>query len=225
MKKNLCIIALLFSALTMSAREYQHSVGIIAGNSFGLSYKGYIRSQEHLIIETNLSTKLLAPGQYCVDAAAVVSAGKIKANTGDIWATVKAGSNNFLTVEASPNIYYQAQAADLPGAVLNWYAGGGLGVGCLWMASNDFKHINGFSEFWDDNIDLPAFKVDEHAVVGVEFCFKNAPLNLSIDFRPGCGEFIHVTANSLNGVTSAAAMVGMFFDWTAGVALRYRIGQ
>ncbi|MCQ2324833.1 MAG: hypothetical protein MJZ58_01420 [Paludibacteraceae bacterium] len=223
MKKNLFVVALLLCALTISAREYQHSVGIVAGNSFGLSYKGYVRGNEHFVIETNLTTKLLAPGSYSLGYAAAASAGNISAHTDDQWGTVEAGTNNFLTFEASPNFYYQAQAADLPGAVLNWYAGGGIGVGTLWLASNDFKQVEGFIGF--DNVNLPAFKVDEHAVVGVEFCFKKVPLNLSIDFRPGCGEFVYVTAQSIQGVTKAAAMVGVFFDWTAGVALRYRIGK
>lgn len=225
MKKSLFVAVLLLSALTMSAREYQHSVGIYAGNSFGLSYKGYVRGQEHLVIETNLMTQMIVPGQYFLGYAAAATSGKISANTGDKWWTVTAGTNNFLTFEATPNFYYQAQAADLPGAVLNWYAGGGIGLGVLWRASNNFNRIEAFPDIFYENANLPALKFDEHAVLGLEFCFKKAPLNLSIDFRPGCGEFIYVTAQSSSKVTTAAALAGVYFDWTAGVALRYRIGK
>ena len=73
MKKSLFVAVLLLSALTMSAREYQHSVGLYAGNSFGLSYKGYVRGQEHLVIETNLMTQLIVPGQYSYGYAAAAT--------------------------------------------------------------------------------------------------------------------------------------------------------
>ncbi len=218
MKRNLIVAIMLLGALSMSAREYQHSAGVIVGNSFGLSYKGYIRGSEHFVIETNLTTKLLAPGPYTLDFAAAASAGKYKANTGDIWGR---GTNDFLIFEASPNFFYQAQAADLGIAVMNWYAGGGIGVGALWGTTDHFRTIEGFGK----SLKTPAFKIDEHGVAGLEFCFKSLPLNLSVDFRPGLGEFIYVRAYSDSYVTTAAAMAGIFFDWTLGVALRYRIGQ
>ncbi len=229
MKKSLFVAVLLLSALTMSAREYQHSVGIYAGNSFGLSYKGYVRGQEHLVIETNLMTQLIVPGQYSLGVAASID-GKNSPRISDHgWEKVPAGENNFFTLVATPNVYYQAQAADLPGAVLNWYVGGGIGVGALWFASNDFKNIEGFPQTISiagpSSEGEPAFKFDEHAVLGLEFCFKNAPLNLSIDFRPGCGESVMLYTGNSRQATAAMSINTVFFDWTAGVALRYRIGE
>lgn len=66
-------------------------------------------------------------------------------------------------------------------------------------------------------------KLGLNAIGGVEFCFKGAPLALSVDFRPGWGEFISFQKIKIGkdkdclSVYSAA-----FFDWALGASLRYR---
>lgn len=67
-------------------------------------------------------------------------------------------------------------------------------------------------------------KLGLNAIGGVEFCFKGAPLALSVDFRPGWGEFIHFSKVKMShddkdclSVTGTA-----FFDWALGASLRYR---
>ncbi len=65
-------------------------------------------------------------------------------------------------------------------------------------------------------------KLGLNAIGGVEFCFKGAPLALSVDFRPGWGEFIKFQKYEMdhnkdcNEATGAA-----FFDWALGASLRY----
>lgn len=65
-------------------------------------------------------------------------------------------------------------------------------------------------------------KLGLNAIGGVEFCFKGAPLALSVDFRPGWGEFIKFQKYEMdhnkdcNEATGAA-----FFDWALGTSLRY----
>ncbi len=185
----------LLSAVTISAREYQHSVGIIVGNSFGLSYKGYVRSSDHFVVETNLLTKMIVPGQFTMFGKG------LKGKSKDM---------NMLSLEANPNFYYQGLAAEFNGVSMYWYAGGGIGLGALWSTWDGYKNLYGF-----DDEKVPALKFDEHAVAGLEVCFSNIPLNLSMDFRPGIGEFVCIK-NDISGI---------YFDWTVGISLRYRIGE
>lgn len=227
MKRTLFIL-LLLSTLTASAQDYQHSAGLYAGNAFGLSYKGYVPGHEHLVVEVDLWNQLIFPGHCSYEVVTYLEGKNGSRRLENDWHDVPAGSYDFFTLVGSPNFYYQAQAADLPKAVLNWYAGGGFGLGALWFAFNNFKEIAGFPKYYRDfsyQGSIPSFKFDEHATAGIEFCFKDVPLNLSIDFRPGCGQSFIVYAGSNGYAKGTVIECGVFFDWTAGVALRYRIGE
>ena len=66
-------------------------------------------------------------------------------------------------------------------------------------------------------------KLGLNAIGGVEFCFKGAPLALSVDFRPGWGEFIHFSKEPIGEDKDCLSVTGTaFFDWALGTSLRYR---
>ena len=67
-------------------------------------------------------------------------------------------------------------------------------------------------------------KLGLNAIGGVAFCFKGAPLALSVDFRPGWGEFISFSKVKMshNGKDCLHVQSAAFFDWALGTSLRYR---
>jgi hypothetical protein len=65
-------------------------------------------------------------------------------------------------------------------------------------------------------------KLGLNAIGGVEFCFKGAPLALSVDFRPGWGEFISFQKYPMDNDKDCLKVTGAaFFDWALGASLRY----
>ncbi|MBO7408500.1 MAG: hypothetical protein J6T85_01250 [Paludibacteraceae bacterium] len=81
-----------------------------------------------------------------------------------------------------------------------------------------------------------ALKLGINLLTGFEFCFKNAPIALGVDVRPGMGTNIDFTVsknlnyvkdNQIQAVEKDAVRLytSVYFDWSAGISLRYFFGN
>lgn len=99
----------------------------------------------------------------------------------------------FWTFVANPNVVYQDNITGWNWGGIGWFAGGGLSLGLA----------QGFSS----NTTLGKWGIN--AIAGVELGLDDAPLAISLDFRPGYGmAFVE------NGSVS-------FFDWAIAASVRY----
>lgn len=106
MKKifTLCVVALV--ALSMSAKPYNHSIGIVGGSGIGVQFKTMVMDNFTIIEEFGYLGSLCAAGQ---------------------------NNFNMSTLGAVDNLVlaYQAKAAEGQGIELDWFVGGQLKVGYL----------------------------------------------------------------------------------------------
>ena len=135
MKKSFFLAALLLSALTISARPYQHSVGINVGGMNGISYKGYVRSSEHFVVIADLNTTLSAT------KGCLMSQSWLNKDIEDYQKTENPAYKSsesypnqkfvYWTFQGAANFVYQGDIADWSAASLHWFAGGGLSMGMM----------------------------------------------------------------------------------------------
>lgn len=196
MKKYLLVAALVLAVVAADARDYKHSIGVNVGSLNGISYKGYVRSQEHFVFQFDANVQL----GY--------------ASRGASWATDKDGKSSkvydsdpfgFYAFVVNPNLMYQGDCGDWSWASMHWFIGGGIDLGLMW---NQYTKIGSYNSNW--------LKVNEHVLTGVEFDLKAVPLNFGLDLRPGIGEAAYIFENG-------ASTTMLFFDWGASLFLRYRI--
>ncbi len=100
----------------------------------------------------------------------------------------------FWTFVANPNVVYQDNITGWNWGGIGWFAGGGLSLGLA----------QGFGYF-----SLTSGKWGINAIAGVELGLDDAPLAISLDFRPGYGMRFRE-----NYSTS-------FFDWAIAASVRY----
>jgi len=134
MKKCFLFAVVLLSAMAVSARPYQHSFGINAGSSNGLSYKGYVRSSEHFIVIADLNVHVLQTKGYLYSVNYEASnnySGSSK--SGRSTKSFDRGAIGY-AFEANPNLGYQGDVADLAGASVHWFVGGGISLGFSQMS-------------------------------------------------------------------------------------------
>ena len=215
MKKSFFLAALLLSVLTISARPYQHSVGVNVGGMNGISYKGYVQSSEHFVVIADLNTTVSA------SKGILMSQSWTNKDIEDFQKTVDPDYKSsksfpdykfvYWTFQGAANFVYQGDVADWSAASMHWFAGGGLSMGMIQFGLYGDKHHSGsMSDGWKAMKDERkaykdmsseekdeagtknpySFKFGLNAIAGIEVCFKGAPLNLSFDFRPGYGEAI-----------------------------------
>lgn len=106
MKKifTLCVVTLV--ALSMSAKPYNHSIGVVAGSGIGVQFKTMVMDNFTIIEEFGYLGSLCAAGQ---------------------------NNFNMSTLGAVDNLVlaYQAKAAEGQGIELDWFVGGQIKVGYL----------------------------------------------------------------------------------------------
>ena len=103
----------------------------------------------------------------------------------------------FWTFVANPNVVYQDNITGWNWGGIGWFAGGGLSLGLA----------QGFTKV--DGVNTTLGKWGINAIAGVELGLDDAPLAISLDFRPGYGmAFVE------NGSVS-------FFDWAIAASVRY----
>lgn len=168
MKKSLLIAAFILGTIVAQARPYNHSVGVNLGSYNGISYKGYIRSMEHLVVQTDINFQASTTRGYLLSG----SNGSQQSST-----SFPKDAFDYFSVTASPNIMYQTEVANFSGATMNVFVGGGIELGAFWL--HDFK------------LD-PYCKINEHVIAGTEFCLTSVPLVIGLDFRPGVGEAVYI---------------------------------
>jgi len=105
------------------------------------------------------------------------------------------------TVELNISMMYQKKIKEKKASELFWFIGGGLSLGCEVLGPNG--------------------KFGANAILGLEFVFKNSPIALQIDMRPGYGMLFN-SGDKLNDyffipVTNPWS----HFDWLIGITLRY----
>lgn len=181
MKKYISLALLCFATLCLSAQDYKHSIGGMVGSMYGASYKGFVFDVEHLALQADLGVRLMSTA----------------AGNGNYT-----GSMSMYTFELNPNVVYQNTIDEFDEGRVDWYAGGGLSLGLCGdlypMRVGNYVHYS------------PVLgKFGLNAVAGAEIVF-DAPVDLSLDFRPGYG----VAFNDNYHVS--------FFDWALVASVRYR---
>jgi hypothetical protein len=183
-KKFLLVVALVAAAASAQAQQpYKHSIGVSVGSLEGVSYKMFFTDQ--LALHADLGFQMLATrwgNKYFSNAE--MSA----------W-----------TFVANPNIVYQDNITGWNWGGIGWFAGGGLSLGLAQFFGDEnvetFGGDIGYDNTWG--------KWGINAIAGVELGLDDAPLAISLDFRPGYGmAFVE------NGTVS-------FFDWTIAASVRY----
>jgi hypothetical protein len=128
--------------LTLNAQApYRHGIGATLGNTAAFSYKTFLTDNFALSVDAGFKWTIAA---------------------------TKYGSGFLMTLEANPNVMYEASTG-VEG--LYWLAGGGLSLGMV------------LPRIGSDDV---AGKFGINAIGGVEYKFK-IPLTLQADFRPGYG--------------------------------------
>ena len=196
MKKYLLVAALVLSVVAADARDYKHSIGINAGSLNGITYKGYVRDNEHFVFQFDANVHI----GY--------------ASKGVTWLTDKDGKASkaydsdafgFYALVVNPNLMYQGNCGDWNWATMHWFIGGGIDLGWEWEQRTS---LGSYKSDW--------LKFNEHVLTGIEFDLKAVPLNIGLDLRPGLGEKFYIFDN---GTISTM----LFFDWAVNLSLRYRI--
>lgn len=234
MKKLILSLLLLCSVSFLAiANDYTHSVGVSLGGFNGFTYKGFIFGVDGLALEADLGARVSNMGQP--GSTYVRHPGHHEADffipRGD-WA--KASNLNYYTVEINPNILYQRTFANTNIADFSWFAGGGFSMGIMdsgkkWTTIGMiYNYTTG--EYTPDEYHRLEFKFGIGAMLGMEAAFKSAPLNLSVEFRPGYGlSNLYLVKEAgwagADGVTPDpydSNNATNFFDWSLGLSLRYR---
>lgn len=109
MKKILMLCVAVITAMTMSAKQYEHSIGVVAGSGIGVQYKSMVMDHFTVIEEFGYLGSLCAAG-----------------NGGFTTPLLGAVDNLVLA--------YQAKAAEGQGIKLDWFVGGQLKAGYVGQA-------------------------------------------------------------------------------------------
>ncbi len=162
MKKYILLALVCLSVSGLSAQEYKHSIGGLAGSMYGVSYKGFVFGIDHFGLQADLGVRLESTAAGTREFGSYLSY-----------------EQNLYTFEFNPNLLYQNTIADFDEGHVDWYAGGGFSIGLahdLYSSSLDL-----------DATDDPLYgKFGLNAVFGAEVALS-APVNIALDFRPGYG--------------------------------------
>ena len=166
------------------AYNYEHSVGGTVGSIYGVSYKGFF-----VPVGDNGSIGLIGD----LGVHLIATAGpryKIESVEPEIYSS----TYTFFTFELNPNAVYQSVISEFDTGRVDWFAGIGTSVG---LASY-FDTRNGVAGKFGTNV-----------IGGAEVVF-DAPVNLSLDFRPGYGLWFNRNYHM------------SYFDWAVVASVRYR---
>ncbi|MCL2434521.1 MAG: hypothetical protein FWD09_00085 [Lentimicrobiaceae bacterium] len=103
-------------------------------------------------------------------------------------------------VELNCNVMYQKKIKDKKNSELFWFIGGGASLGCEVLGPNG--------------------KFGANAILGLEFVFKNSPIALQIDLRPGYGMLFNSGDNLNDYFFIPDTNPWSHFDWLIGFTLR-----
>ena len=227
MKKILFVAALLLGTMTMSAANYTHSVGGTAGTEFGFTYKGFVTDNMAIVVDFGLNLPSLA--------GKAVTKTKTTGRGFDAKTTSKSDFmfGDFLTFQVNPNFVYQSEIKSWGWGSIDWFIGGGLSVGLLYqygdimykgeLTGNEWKSISrqDLKDAGQKEKDFTYGKFGLNAIGGVELGWKNIPLAISMDFRPGYGMGFNTDKETRNGIETKTTNLLHFFDWALVASVRY----
>ena len=208
---------MLFATLAVSARDYyNHSIGIMTGSSYGITYKGYVFQTDGLALLADAYVNLIS------------TAGSTTYKYSAATAHFDIRNADMMTFQVNPNIVYQHRIKSWRFGAVSWYAGGGINGGLMKQLNRtDMRaDVDGEKGLWMQGTVLDVIddkntlfgKFGVNAVGGAELYFTAVPLVLDLDFRPGFGTALRRTDTSLG----SCLMNVNFFDWALSASLRYR---
>jgi hypothetical protein len=106
-----------------------------------------------------------------------------------------------VVVEANINIMYQKKLKEKKTSDLFWFIGGGVSGGYSFLG------------------DVGKFGVN--SIIGLEYVFRNIPLVIQLDLRPGYGLFLGGYNNEVYFFFAEAKTPFSYFDWMFGFTLRH----
>ena len=107
----------------------------------------------------------------------------------------------YLSVETNVNFIYQKKIKEKENLELFWLTGGGVSLGYSWTPGSGKFGVN--------------------AIMGIEYVFKEKPLAIQIDFRPGYGLLFNSNYNYVEAVFFEHKNPWSHFDWLIAFTLRY----
>ena len=180
-KVLLASILLLSMAAVSYAQPYKGGIGIVTGNMYGVQGKLFLTPK--LALQADLAWKIgIYPYSYH-DFVAI-------------------GMPDF---ELNPNLLYQSNIKEWGWGQLDWFAGGGISLGCAYWQIYNYDVSSGGYVF--------VGKFGVNAIGGVELSLSKIPLAFAVDLRPGYG----LLFDRYNPIS--------YFDWAATASVRYCFGQ
>lgn len=254
MKKLLLSAALLLGTMAANALPVQHSVGAVAGSLNGFEYKAYF--QNKMVVAATLGVRASqSQGLALTTVYTNKDAQDAHEIAGDDLVENNNHKFVYWDLEVAANVGYQDNFKVLSAGTFSWFIGGGLNFGTIqfsqfgkmkgrypigpkgneikkasdaWKAMKDERDAyNDLSSDGKKYTPSPlAFKVGLNAYAGVEFKFRNLPLIVGCDFRPGVGVAVNAwkddpTAYYPNVYEGDCITALGFFDWALNASVRY----
>ena len=171
-------ILLLSMAMVSYAQPYKGGVGVVAGTMEGVQGKLFLTPK--LALQADLAWKFgVYPFGY----------------QGNFF------SDYMSDFELNPNLLYQSNIKEWGWGQLDWFAGGGLSLGCAFSG-------NGYGYGY-----AVVGKFGINAIGGVELSLSKIPLAFAFDFRPGYGLLFDKD------------IAISYFDWAVTISARYCFGK
>lgn len=246
MKKLLLSAALLLGTIAANALPVQHSVGAVAGSLNCFEYKAYF--QNKMVVAATLGVRASQSQGLAVTTTYTNNGAQ------DYYERIGVDlidNNNkkfvYWDVEVAGNVGYQDNFKVMSAGTFSWFVGGGLNFGTIqmeafgndlplkkvgdaWKAMKDERDAYSKLSSEDKKYNTPnpfAFKAGLNAYAGVEFKFRNLPLIVGCDFRPGVGVAVNAWRDITEDLEKPAIYEGDcitalgFFDWALNATVRY----
>lgn len=255
MKKLLLSAALLLGTMAANALPVQHSVGAVAGSLNGFEYKAYFQNKMFVTASAGVRAGQ-SQGLALTTAYTNKDAQDAHEMAGEDLIENNSNKFVYWDIEVAGNVGYQDNFKVMSAGTFSWFVGGGLNFGTIQMEQfgkikgfyptdakehvlkspgdawkglkNDRDWYNKLSS--EDKKYAPspfAFKVGLNAYAGVEFKFRNLPLIVGCDFRPGVGVGVYAWKDDPENYGEDAYYEGNcitaigFFDWALNATVRY----
>ena len=195
MKVRNLLLALLMVCGSLGAQEYHRSIGATLGSLNGLSYKYW--ATEGFAIQVDIGFQIIA-----------TKTGSVMVKGPDlVYNEPFVSSITYMGGQLNPNFMWQGELTD------NLYLNLGGGFSADIIRSRDMKFLSdiGIPVEYQNNT---AMKFGINAFLGLEYTF-DAPVNLSLDFRPGYGQ-------EYDNIAAGYKYYIGFFDWNLCLGIRYR---
>ncbi len=175
----------------VTSKPYKKSLGIVAGNLLGLSYK-YVSPYKKFAYQMDLG------GRY-------IHGDDNEFNNNDFESYFYAWS-----LEMNHNFLFQGHIKRWDDYCLDVFLGGGFSFGGVFGGYDytyDKYEYNELGHYKNLGI-----KAGLNAMLGMEFMFERIPLTLQLDFRPGYGLYCNFETGNLYPA---------FFDYAIAASVRY----